>query len=215
MSERSNLLRIAENIFPSLRWLKSYSYNAFFQDALSGASLASILIPQAMSYALLAMLPPVSGLYSTVFSAFAHLIFGVSPFQSLGPFALVSLMTGNAIMSTALTLQNGNNLTVALQALNDEPWETYPILVPLSEILTVTVAIILFIMFLTKAGLVLKELLPDSLIKGFTGAAAISIAWSRYWATPGTKGAMLLPGTTTPSCKITGLPDQIMSSVLQ
>ena len=180
MSEQSSISRIAENVFPFLRWLKSYSITTLFQDALSGATLASILIPQAMSYALLAMLPPVAGLYSTVFSAMAHLVFGISPYQSLGPFALVSLMTGNAIMSMALTLtQSGSNSTSSLHAQQDEPWVTYPILIPLSEILTVTVAMILFLMFLTKAGKLLKELLPDSLVKGFTGAAAISIATSQ------------------------------------
>lgn len=179
MSEQSSISRIAENVFPFLRWLKSYSLTTLFQDALSGATLASILIPQAMSYAMLAALPPVAGLYSTVFSALAHLVFGISPYQSLGPFALVSLMTGNAIMSMALTLQTVSNSTSSLHAQQDEPWVTYPILIPLSEILTVTVAMILFLMFLTKAGKMLKELLPDSLVKGFTGAAAISIATSQ------------------------------------
>ena len=133
-----------------------------------------------MSYSLLAMLPPVSGLYSSVFAAFAHLAFGINPFQSIGPFALVSLLSGEASLGLAMTLKeikHGNNLLVSRGEAS--PWESYPFLVPISDILCLMVSIILLLILSTGIGRRIKLILPENLIKGFSIAAALSIVNSQ------------------------------------
>ena len=122
------------------------------------------------------MLPPVFGLYSTVLSAFAHFIFGINPFQSIGPFALVSLLSGDVSLSQAIAL---NGTISENNSRMSEPWEMYPFLIPISDLLTLTVSIILFLMLLTGMGKRIKAILPNILIKGFTGAAALSIVTSQ------------------------------------
>ena len=48
--------------FPFLTWLKGYNIAFFGNDALAGLTVAVVLIPQAMAYAMLAGMPPVYGL---------------------------------------------------------------------------------------------------------------------------------------------------------
>ena len=59
-SQQSTLHRF----FPFLAWLKGYQISTFRSDALAGVTVAVVLIPQAMAYAMLAGLPPVYGLYA-------------------------------------------------------------------------------------------------------------------------------------------------------
>ena len=51
-------------IFPFLVWLKEYQVTDLRSDLLAGVTVAVVLIPQAMAYAMLAGLPPVYGLYA-------------------------------------------------------------------------------------------------------------------------------------------------------
>lgn len=48
--------------FPIVEWLPTYSFGLFKSDIISGITIASLAIPQGISYAKLANLPPVMGL---------------------------------------------------------------------------------------------------------------------------------------------------------
>jgi fatty acid desaturase len=50
-----------------LQWLPRYTLRSLGADAAAAAVVASMLIPQAMAYAVLAGLDPVYGLYSSIF----------------------------------------------------------------------------------------------------------------------------------------------------
>lgn len=47
---------------PILQWAPSYSFNLFKSDLVAGITIASLAIPQGISYAKLANLPPILGL---------------------------------------------------------------------------------------------------------------------------------------------------------
>ena len=60
-----------------------------------------MLIPQSLAYALLAGLPPETGLYASILPLMAYAVFGTSRTMSVGPVAVVSLMTAAAIHDIA------------------------------------------------------------------------------------------------------------------
>ena len=52
-------------ILPFVDWLKGYRFDDLRTDALSGLTVALVLIPQSMAYAQLAGLPAHYGLYAS------------------------------------------------------------------------------------------------------------------------------------------------------
>src|SRR5581483_11732830 len=51
---------------PALDSLRTYSWTAFGSDIMAGFTVATVAVPQAMAYAMLAGLPPQYGLYTAV-----------------------------------------------------------------------------------------------------------------------------------------------------
>ncbi len=77
---------------PALEWLAHYERKHLRGDALAGVIVATLLIPQAMAYALLAGLPPQVGLYASLLPLAVYAMLGSSRFLSVGPSALLSLL---------------------------------------------------------------------------------------------------------------------------
>jgi len=50
------------HVFPILEWARGYSLEYLKSDVISGITIASLAIPQGISYAQLANLPPILGL---------------------------------------------------------------------------------------------------------------------------------------------------------
>jgi SulP family sulfate permease len=82
---------------PLLRWAADYGAEKFSDDALAAVIVATLLIPQSLAYALVAGLPPETGLYASIAPLFAYALFGTSSALAVGPVAVVSLMTATAI----------------------------------------------------------------------------------------------------------------------
>lgn len=59
-------------------------------DVISGCTVAIMHIPQGMGYALLANLPPVTGIYMAFFPVLMYIIFGTSRHNSMGRWWLFS-----------------------------------------------------------------------------------------------------------------------------
>eukprot|EP01035_Chromulina_nebulosa_P020825 gene20825-26993_t len=57
------------------------------------------LIPQAISYATLANVPVIHGIYSAILPGAGYVIFGTSMHLGLGPVALVSILTGQLVLN--------------------------------------------------------------------------------------------------------------------
>ncbi|TFW29385.1 SulP family inorganic anion transporter [Duganella callida] len=80
-----------------LHWLKHYRSHQLPGDLSAGLVVAMMMIPQGMAYALVAGLPPVAGIYASIAPPMLYALFGSSSTQSVGPMAIVSLMTAAAI----------------------------------------------------------------------------------------------------------------------
>ena len=57
---------------PAFDWLAHYERKHLRGDALAGVIVATLLIPQAMAYALLAGLPPQVGMYASLLPDTPH-----------------------------------------------------------------------------------------------------------------------------------------------
>ncbi|WOJ95882.1 sulfate permease [Congregibacter brevis] len=90
-------------LLPPLDWLSSYNRDALASDSLAAVIVTIMLIPQSLAYALLAGLPAEMGLYASVLPLLAYAIFGSSRTLSVGPVAVVSLMTASSVGKIAAT----------------------------------------------------------------------------------------------------------------
>jgi len=85
-------------------WLVKYVYGPYdnfysnlSNDFFSGMTVAITLVPQALSYAALAGLPPIVGLYSCILSIPVYILLGTSMQLGVGPSALNSLLMGELL----------------------------------------------------------------------------------------------------------------------
>ncbi|MES2260222.1 MAG: sulfate permease [Pseudomonadota bacterium] len=84
-----------------LHWLRHYRRALLPGDIGAGIVVAMMMVPQGMAYALVAGLPPVAGIYASILPPLVYALFGSSMTQSVGPMAIVSLMTGAVIAPLA------------------------------------------------------------------------------------------------------------------
>ncbi|MFZ2555925.1 MAG: SulP family inorganic anion transporter [Minisyncoccia bacterium] len=124
-------------------------------DLVAGLTVAAVIIPNAMAYALLVGLPPQMGLYATLAAAALGVMWGSSAFVITGAVGVVSLLTLTALIPFA----------------------------PIGSPLFITLAIALALMvggIQLVAGMLrlgyLARLIPHSVLIGFSTAAALIIA---------------------------------------
>ncbi|GJZ73637.1 probable sulfate transporter 3.3, partial [Tanacetum coccineum] len=84
-------------IFPILQWGPQYNLNLFKSDVVSGLTIASLAIPQGISYAKLANLPPIVGLYSSFVPPLVYAVLGSSRDLAVGPVSIASLLMGSML----------------------------------------------------------------------------------------------------------------------
>ncbi len=95
--------RAAARYVPILDWGKRYDRQTLTSDLVAAVIVTIMLIPQSLAYALLAGLPAEMGLYASILPLVAYAVFGTSRALSVGPVAVVSLMTAAAIGNLGLT----------------------------------------------------------------------------------------------------------------
>ncbi|NWZ46567.1 S26A6 protein, partial [Haliaeetus albicilla] len=183
---------------PFLRWIPRYPVKDWLLgDIVSGFSVGIMHLPQGLAYALLAGLPPVTGLYSSFYPVFLYFFFGTSrhnsmgelrdhvlpqgcslptPCLSPGPFAVISVMIGSVTDSLVpsenfLESVNGSNMTVN-EARRDAAR------VELVATITVLTGIFQVALGLLQFGFVVTYL-SDPLVRGYTTAASVHVLVSQ------------------------------------
>jgi len=86
---------------PPLVWLRGYNRATAANDLLAAIIVTVMLIPQSLAYALLAGLPAEMGLYASILPLVLYAVFGTSRTLSVGPVAVISLMTATAVGDVA------------------------------------------------------------------------------------------------------------------
>ena len=145
-------------LFPITEDLKTYNRSILIKDLIAGLSIAVIVIPQGLAYAMIAGLPPIYGLYAALIPQLIHGIMGTSRHPAVGPVALDSLIV--AIALGALSFSGIAELIAA------------------AVFLATMVGVLQLTMGLLQMG-VLANYLSRPVISGFTSAAAIIIGFSQ------------------------------------
>ncbi|KAJ4847479.1 Sulfate transporter 3.1 [Turnera subulata] len=83
--------------FPILEWAPRYTLDFLKADFVSGITIASLAIPQGISYAKLANLPPILGLYSSFVPPLVYAMMGSSRDLAVGTVAVASLLTASML----------------------------------------------------------------------------------------------------------------------
>uniref|UniRef100_A0A673X609 Solute carrier family 26 member 6, like 1 n=1 Tax=Salmo trutta TaxID=8032 RepID=A0A673X609_SALTR len=165
------LKRCVVGCLPVLYWLPRYSiWDYGMPDLISGISVGIMHLPQGMAYALLASLPPVFGLYTSLYPALVYFFFGTSRHISIGTFAVLSIMVGSVTERLApdrnfLVMLNGTNLT----EVNITARDSYRVQVAAAT--TVLGGLIQVVLGLVKFGFV-GTYLSEPLVRAYTTAAA-------------------------------------------
>ncbi|KAK1362957.1 putative sulfate transporter 3.4 [Heracleum sosnowskyi] len=84
-------------LFPIFVWAPNYNLKLLQSDVVSGLTIASLAIPQGISYAKLANLPPIIGLYSSFVPPLIYSVLGSSRHLAVGPVSIASLVMGTML----------------------------------------------------------------------------------------------------------------------
>ncbi len=85
-----------QRIFPFLVWPR-LTVALAKTEAQAGLTVAWIIIPQGIAYALLAGMPPVTGIYMALLPAVVAVLWGASPRLATGPAALTCVLVGSSL----------------------------------------------------------------------------------------------------------------------
>lgn len=82
---------------PILEWAPRYTFDFFKSDVIAGITIASLAVPQGISYANLASLPPIIGLYSSFVPPLVYAMLGSSKDLAVGTVAVASLLISSLL----------------------------------------------------------------------------------------------------------------------
>ncbi|XP_061571166.1 chloride anion exchanger-like [Cololabis saira] len=163
----------ALSLLPVIGWMKIYQIKEWLlSDIVSGCSTGLVAVLQGLAYCLLASLPPWYGLFSAFFPVIIYFFLGTSRHISVGPFPVLCLMIGSVV--TRLVPDDGPpaNITGFEGLTRDEAR------VLVASSVTFLVGLMQLAMGMLQVGFVVLYL-SDSLVSGFTTAAAIHILVSQ------------------------------------
>ncbi|KAM6895430.1 chloride anion exchanger-like [Xenentodon cancila] len=163
----------ALSLLPVIGWMKIYQIKEWLlSDIVSGVSTGLVAVLQGLAYCLLASLPPWYGLFSAFFPVIIYFFFGTSRHISVGPFPVLCLMMGSVV--TRLVPDEGPpaNITGFEGLTRDEQR------VLVASSVTFLAGLMQLAMGILQVGFVAMYL-SDTLVSGFTTAAAIHILVSQ------------------------------------
>ncbi|KAG6830437.1 hypothetical protein H0H92_000740 [Tricholoma furcatifolium] len=160
--DQSALVKRIKYYIPSFAWIPSYSTSYIGGDVLAGLTVASMLIPQSVSYGTsLAKLSPLAGLFSAAFPAIVYAFLGTSRQLNVAPEAALSLLVGQAISDIRFDTPGDHGSSEALG-------------IAVSTMITFQAGLITFLLGFFRLGFI-DVVLSRALLRGFITAVAVVI----------------------------------------
>ncbi len=94
------MLSHARRWLPFLAW-KRPTLTSLSADARAGIAVGLVLVPQAVAYAVLAGMPPITGLYASLIPAVIGVLWGSCNLLGAGPTALTSMLVAGSLAGMA------------------------------------------------------------------------------------------------------------------
>jgi SulP family sulfate permease len=154
-SLRTNLGAIPNLFAQPVSLFRGYDLSSLRPDLLAGLTVAVILLPQAIAYALIAELPPQTGLYAAIVAAIVGALWGSSNHLQTGPTNAISLL----ILATLVTVATPGTAEFLV----------------IAGLVAVLVGVIQLVLGLARLG-VLVNFVSHSVIVGFSAGAGVLIA---------------------------------------
>ncbi|KAF5357340.1 hypothetical protein D9758_005947 [Tetrapyrgos nigripes] len=163
VEKRQKLKKRVQYYIPSFAWIPNYTLSSLAGDILAGATVASMLIPQSVSYASsLAKLNPVTGLYAASIPAIFYALLGTSRHLNVAPEAALSLLLGQAVDDVRHDMDDPHSPEADAIALS------------VSTVITLQVGLISFLLGFFRLGFI-DVVLSRALLRGFISAVAVVI----------------------------------------
>ncbi|CAI0465807.1 unnamed protein product [Linum tenue] len=105
-SASRKLLLGLQYFIPILEWAPRYTFAFFRADLVAGITIASLAVPQGISYAQLASLPPIVGLYSSFVPPLVYAMLGSSRDVAVGTVAVASLLISTMLGKEVSPVEN-------------------------------------------------------------------------------------------------------------
>ncbi|XP_068162939.1 chloride anion exchanger-like isoform X2 [Antennarius striatus] len=161
------------SLLPIIGWMKIYRFKEWLPgDVVSGISTGLVAIMQGLAFAMLAELPASYGLYTAFFPVLVYFIFGTSRHLSVGSFPVLSLMVGAVVIRLVPDAGPPANIT-DFEGLSRDQQR-----VLVASSMTFLMGIFQLGMGVLQVGFVVRYL-SDTLVSGFTTAAAVHILVSQ------------------------------------
>jgi sulfate transporter 4 len=164
---------------PFITWLSELCCASFRADVIAGVTVGVMAIPQSMSYATIAGLPYVYGLYSACVPTLVYAFFGQSRQLAVGPVAMVSLLIEAGLRGQlsedecpAWYARSGADEMKAQYEFCPEEYAQLAILTAM------VVGVIQLLACFLRLGFIVS-FLGHAVISGFTSGAAIIIGLSQ------------------------------------
>ncbi|KAK0486360.1 sulfate anion transporter [Armillaria novae-zelandiae] len=163
VDHRTKFKKRVKYYIPATAWIPSYSLSLLGGDVLAGMTVASMLIPQSVSYASsLAKLNPTTGLFAASFPGIVYAFLGTSRQLNVAPEAALSLLLGQAVDDIRHDLSDPHSGEGDRLGLH------------VATIITFQAGLITFLLGLFRLGFI-DVVLSRALLRGFITAIAIVI----------------------------------------
>ncbi len=151
---KSTIAPIGKYLTEPVRLFRTYNPSDFRPDFIAGLTVAVILLPQAIAFAIIAELPPEMGLYAAVVGGVIGALWGSSDQIHNGPTNAISLLVLSTLSSAAMP--NTPEYIVA------------------ASVLAIMVGLFQLVLGLARLG-VLVNFVSHSVIVGFASGAGVLI----------------------------------------
>ncbi len=134
-------------------WLPRYRRSDFRYDLVAGVTVSALVVPKALGYAGIALVPIENGLYAAAAGALIYALFGTSRQISTGPSAALAAVAASSVITAGVPADEAPQLVAAV---------------------TLTAGVLFVLLAVFKMGWI-SRFLSKAVITGFLFGAAIDV----------------------------------------